>query len=240
MKSNNFQFTNLSTGSNLVYTWNYGDGSSSNQKDGNKVYSSASNYNVSLYTTNNVTKCADTAILMVRVGEITDSGFSVNHLSTRSYTFTPNVQFYDKYFWDFGDQTGTSTQNTPTYFYPKPGSYEASLTIEHAGCTTKATKTVNATYDAISEIKGLEGIEVTPNPAHDRISIRFSLKQNRRLQISLMDALGRTTKLADNHHYTIGENQVNIDLNTKSIAPGTYFIVLHSENAKSTVKIILK
>lgn len=54
---------NMSTGSNLTYTWTWGDGSSSTGAYPSHTYASPGNYTICLFITNNTTNCADSMCL---------------------------------------------------------------------------------------------------------------------------------------------------------------------------------
>jgi PKD repeat protein len=57
----------------------------------------------------------------------------VNASDNLIWTFTDGSQGAETYSWDFGDDTGTSTEANPTYTYTASGSYTVLLTATNAG-----------------------------------------------------------------------------------------------------------
>lgn len=130
----------------LSYTWNYGDGSpTENLVDASHTYASASAYSVTLtdtifgWTTNCVT---DTVITL---GAAPTAAFSsVETGLSSSFTNTSSASTGVTYTWDFGDGS-TSTLMNPTHTYAAAGAYVACLIVTD-GCgadTTCASVTVS-------------------------------------------------------------------------------------------------
>ncbi len=125
-------FTNISIGdsANTVYTWNFGDGSTSNNFEPVHYYSNPGVYDVSLTVRDTVFNCVNIATFKVKVGVIdcyADFEFFINNQ-------TNEVAFYDKsegniasWHWDFGDGYYSDMQN-PVHTFA-PGIYPVSLTI---------------------------------------------------------------------------------------------------------------
>lgn len=146
---NILNFTNTSTGSNLSYQWDFGDGSSSTQANPTHAYSNPGTYTVSLITTDG-NGCSDTLtrtnyILIEDLFAdfdgrlVTDPNFTTNPLVAICPPM--NVEFrnlstgnIDAFQWDFGDGSTSPLQN-PGYSYTQPGNFDVSLTVSHEdGC----------------------------------------------------------------------------------------------------------
>ncbi len=119
-------FTNSSTGPNVTYSWDFGDGNSSTQMDPVYTYSGPGTYQVCL-TTNNL--CGSDSICQTLVVTCPAAN------ATWSYTSsTVNASFTDmtagnpiSWAWDFGDG-GTSSLQNPTHTYAAGGTYTVCLT----------------------------------------------------------------------------------------------------------------
>ena len=122
-------FTDKSAMPNLTsWSWDFGDGSTSNEQSPAHTYNSKGNYNVKL---------------VVSDGTLTDSISKENYIQVSDFTtrfsaditsgYLPTVQFSDKtignatsWLWDFGDGTTSDIQN-PSHSYSTGGIYTVSL-----------------------------------------------------------------------------------------------------------------
>jgi len=76
-----------------------------------------------------------------------------------------------------------------------------------------------------------------PNPVKDMLSIEISLSVSTHVMVTLFDASGRRVKVIDNAEKLKGSYQYH--LNTSSLAPGSYFVVLKTHEDKQLLKIIV-
>ncbi len=137
-------FTDQSTNAPTAWTWNFGDGNSSNDPSPTHMYTTAGTYTVSLTVTN-----ADGSNTRTRSGYI-----AVNAPSAAEFSGTPTsgnapltVAFTDLssgsptgWAWTFGDG-GTSTLQNPTHTYSAADTYEVTLAITGPGGPASQTKT---------------------------------------------------------------------------------------------------
>ncbi len=133
-------FKNQSTNAQS-YSWNFGNGKTSTQKDPTITYTSAGTYSVSLVASN---------------GEKTDTynqNVSVSYKQpTASFTFKTEAPLKvvltntstnaTSYEWDFGDGT-TSTEKNPTHRYESIGSYIITLVAKNPSGSQQYRTTVN-------------------------------------------------------------------------------------------------
>ncbi|GAB4495889.1 MAG: hypothetical protein OHK0019_26280 [Saprospiraceae bacterium] len=132
-------FTNTSQNA-VSYSWDFGDGNSSNQANPTHTYSEDGTYTVVLSATN---ACGTTTFTQnVVVITAPNAGFTAN-ATTGCVAFT--VLFDDlssanavSWSWSFpGGNPSNSTEQNPTVVYNTPGVYDVSLTVTNsAGATS--------------------------------------------------------------------------------------------------------
>ena len=139
-------FTDSSSGPSLVYTWNFGDGTSSSVKNPVHLYNTEGIYSVSLsvtdkYGCNSVLSRED----YVRIGNPKAAFTTSDTIGTCPpliANFTNHSVNYSKWSWDFGDGT-TSIEINPSHFYSSAGIFNAVLTITGpGGCTSQKTQQI--------------------------------------------------------------------------------------------------
>lgn len=142
----NVNFINASTGVNLTYNWDFGDGTFSTLANPVKTYAADGAYNVSL-TVTDINGCPHTLTkpAFIKVNTV-DASFTVNDSLTSctpfEVNFTNTSKFYSFGTWDFGDGT-TSTLTNPTHYYSLVGTYIVKLVASGpGGCTDSAFKTI--------------------------------------------------------------------------------------------------
>ncbi|MFY0675579.1 MAG: PKD domain-containing protein, partial [Bacteroidia bacterium] len=139
-------FTNKSSISSgtLSYAWDLGDNNSSTATEPNHTYTNAGYYNVQLTATSSE-GCVDSVMRTVQVKRVAQPNFSATAvcegLSTSFTNLSTNASTYS---WDFGNSSGSSTKENPTYKYASSGSYTAILTATSAdGCSDTIHKQVS-------------------------------------------------------------------------------------------------
>ena len=144
-------FKNQSTNAQS-YSWNFGNGKTSTQKDPTITYTSAGTYSVSMVASN---------------GEKTDTyqqNVSVSYKQpTASFTFKTEAPLKvvltntstnaTSYEWDFGDGK-TSTEKNPTHRYSAVGSYIITLVAKNPSGSQQYRQTVQITAPKVF-VKGL-------------------------------------------------------------------------------------
>ena len=140
-------FTNLSTGPNLTYNWDFGDGTTSTADNPVHQYVTQGVYTISLAITDEY-GCTDKVVKNNYV-TITDPNAdfslsdSISICPPLVITFTNLSKNFINRAWDFGDGSSSSLDN-PRHFYSTPGTYNIVLTITgYNGCIdTKAKKII--------------------------------------------------------------------------------------------------
>ena len=117
------------------YAWDFGDGSDT-VTDANPVYTyaAAGTYTVTLEVTSATNDTdsvtSDITVEARPVAPAADFSFAANFLEvTFTDTSAANDGNITAYSWDFGDGTGTSTEQNPVYTYAAAGTYQVALTI---------------------------------------------------------------------------------------------------------------
>ena len=140
------QFTDTSTGSPTSWSWDFGDGKTSNQKNPTHTYAAQGTYTVSLVASNStgpsqpVTKSvnvtqppAPTASFSWSAAASPPLTIQVTDTSTGSPT---------SWSWDFGDNS-TSTVRNPSHTYAGEGTYTVTLVASNStGPSEPVTRTV--------------------------------------------------------------------------------------------------
>ena len=139
-------FTNSSIGPGLKYEWNFGDGTTSVEKNPVHLYAKEGIYSASLIITdqygcgNAINKSNSITIANPKANFIVSD--SIGTCPPLIVKFTNQSVNYSKLSWNFGDGT-TSTEQNPSHFYSSAGIFYAVLTITGTeGCTSVQTKKI--------------------------------------------------------------------------------------------------
>lgn len=132
--SRTFHFFNTSSGTNPVYTWDFGDGTYSTSANPVHTYSSNGIYPVMLTVNNQDSSCFDAKVIFLSVsGSICNVVADFSYSPDSAYNVYNKLSFHNQstgsnlwYYWNFGDGTG-STQASPDHTFPGPGSYTVCL-----------------------------------------------------------------------------------------------------------------
>jgi PKD repeat protein len=166
------KFTDLSTGNPASWSWNFGDGAASAEKNPTHVYPAEGSYDVTLTVTNSYGSdtekktaavegtCVAGATGYITVGRAPTADFSANPT-----TGAPPlaVAFTDKsagatprtYQWSFGDG-GTSTDANPSHSYAAAGIYTVTLTVTNPFGSDTETKAefIHAGAGPVADFQG--------------------------------------------------------------------------------------
>ena len=139
------QFTDLSSVNNSTivdWEWDFGDGTQSQDQNPEYFYNSSGGYVVT-FVTQSAQGCVDTLQQSVSVNPSPVAAFTMSPLIVELFE---NVEFTDKstnpvaWDWDFGDASGASAVQNPTYAYSDTGLFVTTLIIENQyGCPDTAT-----------------------------------------------------------------------------------------------------
>ena len=85
----------------------------------------------------------------------------------------------------------------------------------------------------------IDNITVYPNPAVDELKVSFKISHRSTAKISLFNNIGKQIYTQETD-VEAGNNIVSIDIKSKSIEPGVYFVQLFSDNQTITRKLIVR
>lgn len=100
-------------------------------------------------------------------------------------------------------------------------------------------KTLQFASDAVSTDGVIANITVYPNPVVEELKIAFKSGQRSIVVVSLFSNIGKQVYKQE-ADVEPGNNIITIDIRSKSIDPGVYFIQIFAENQTITRKLIVK
>lgn len=164
------------------------------------------------------------------------------------------------YFWDFGDGS-TSTDPWPMHDYEGSGPYVLCLTITDSdGCEDTFCDTLaldeNGGFNglvegsgrsggfsiqvqggqlatSVNEVAEVETLELWPNPASDRITLRWSSEGSSATEILILDLEGRVVRQEG-----VGAQGNTFDVNVASLEAGAYVVRIMAEGRTATARFM--
>jgi PKD repeat protein len=128
------QFTDTSTPEEFVtfWLWDFGDGNTSLDQHPVHAYAAEGVYTVTLWVSGPHGAASATGTHTVSAGPT--AGFTWSQPAENDPTEFTDTSVaggwaLDTWSWDFGDATGTSTEQNPTYVYASSGDYTVTLTV---------------------------------------------------------------------------------------------------------------
>ena len=142
VKDKTVTFTDQSTHANS-YSWQFGDGSTSTEKNPVKTYSKSGTYTVVL-TATNITKSSNYSATIEISNKEPQAKFSytIDGLQVSFKNQSSNAQ---SYLWNFGNGQ-TSTQIDPVITYSAAGTYSVALTANNADLSNTSTQSITVNY----------------------------------------------------------------------------------------------
>ncbi len=139
------QFTDLAVGSEILYwVWQFGDGTSSTERNPLHVYDEPGNYETSLRVISSSSQGFYSRTIEVNESSGCLADFEYvqpnpdnPQINFNSLTANGNLQFY----WDFGDGD-VSSEKSPAHQYDDFGIYQVGLSVLGYGCTDSSSYTL--------------------------------------------------------------------------------------------------
>ena len=155
-------FVNYNTSTEVTYTWKFGDGLDSHEREPKHVYTAAGTYEVQLIVEQvfpNGSSCSTEAIKQkVEILPLPVPSFTNNEMPINCVPFKLEVQSTSSsatsVAWDFGDPTSLTNNTAGTnssHVYTKPGDYTIEAKFYNAsGCVESLRKTITITDSPVA------------------------------------------------------------------------------------------
>ena len=148
--SGQFTFSGSGVAAGTIYSWDFGDGTSSNQKNPFKTYASPGEYTVCLTIELEASFCYSFVCHTVKVNQNCQADFKYTKGGTpglicfTDQSLAANATITDRT-WDFGDGT-TSNETNPCHTFLCDKNYAVKLSITASnGCRSESIRTVKVT-----------------------------------------------------------------------------------------------
>jgi PKD repeat protein len=239
---------NISTGVNLSYSWNFGDGSTSTNFDPSHIYTQSGTYNICL-TISNSNGCSNTKCASVTVGSC-KAGFYLYKDSLNShqyYAINTSWGHNIHYTWSFGDGA-ISHDEFPSHVYQNFGKYYVCVSVNDSlGCNDQFCDSISVTAKTNGQIgfnilppptvvtgisntnATLSNVSIYPNPVAEVANINISSINNEEIKVNIANVLGQITATKT---YKINKGDNTIQLDVADLAQGIYYITISSANSQ--------
>lgn len=218
-----------------TWTWDFGDGNTSNAQSPVHSYSSPGTYTVCL-TVENFCGTNTTCQNLIIACNPPDPNFSyANGVGTVNFT-DGTANNPTRWLWNFGDGTTDTVQN-PQHGYLFPGSFWVCLRAWNS--CGRADTCMWVTVTTIGVEDGLFGtsLEIFPNPNSGQFTLRGEVIENTDLEIAVVNVLGEQLWYRDERNL-YGTFTRSIDLG--NVAKGVYFLELKSGDRRIVRKIVVE
>lgn len=259
-----YAFINLSTGtnSNTLYTWNFGDGTTSNSYSTTHTYTNAGIYNVSLSAVDGAnTVCSNISVQALNVNSIpctANSNFNLAPTGTAQvWSAIPAYPWnVVNAVWNWGDGT-FSNQLYTSHTYSAAGLYSVCLSVSvsciqsSSTCATysivKMAETANMvqiivsppelTYVGIEEKDlFLQNIMLLPNPNNGNFILRGTISETSSFALSVFDLTGKRV------YFEILDARPGVfeyPVQISNVTSGIYLLELWGESQSLRKKLII-
>ncbi|MFN0274936.1 MAG: T9SS type A sorting domain-containing protein [Chitinophagales bacterium] len=142
------------------------------------------------------------------------------------------------YFWDFGDGSGVSFDQDPTYTFTTPGTYTVTLIVTEGSESFKFEKTVLVDFCSdINDIESLTNFQVYPVPTNDVVNMNLNFTTPENVEISIANLQGQIV-------YTTTEKNVSLlskSIDVSNLSAGSYVIkIANSTNIATKTFMITR
>ncbi|NME70881.1 DUF2341 domain-containing protein [Flammeovirga aprica] len=214
------------TPSSFSYEWDFGDGTTSLEKDPQHLYTESGAYTVKLITKNNE-GCELSSQYVVNVYPEPKVDFTFTQPCFGEATqFSNNSTIQTgvmSYLWDFGDGI-TSTDLSPNHIYSSPGAYTVKLVVQSEyGCVAEVDREVN--------VNPLPVLDFTALPVCDGQEMIFENQSS----------ISKDGKIIT-YQWNFGDGTNSIDVSPRKtyLNTGKYTVVLKATSDQGCVEVFSK
>ena len=259
----NLNFTNNSTGNNLAYLWNFGDGTTSTQANPSHTYLADGTYAISLFVYNTTdSTCFDYHVVTTQVtGTINSTQCNAAFIMfpdsfTNIFVLNTSTGNNLSYFWNFGDGN-TSTQAYPSYTYSTPGPFYLCLTVSDTvnSCTSTYCDSIGSNGVVLRQtgftinvqppnVVGIEEhkdevseLTIYPNPFKEILFIDININDETNVEVFVTDLVGNTVGIISNKFMNAGSHK--LQWNVENLSNGIYLLNVKTNNALNVKKLVL-
>lgn len=187
-----FRFANLSSMNSLQFSWDFGDGGTSEGRTPEHQFMEEGFFTVCLIASNNF--YSDTLCTVVEVaGLVPQAGFVVTEIIADSIQLMDTSNnFPTEWLWTFGDSTSSTLQN-PGHTYTASGSYEVCLTAKNNFGQDSTCQMVAVIFTGTQSSLIEQGLDIMPNPFREQLNINWTAPEGKTAwRYRIQDASGRT------------------------------------------------
>ncbi len=220
------------------YTWHFGDGRTSSQKNIKHKYMQDGTYEVKLIV-KSPEGCVDSVMKSIEVNALPDAAFIIKKINGTTYSLEAKDTALAKYTWKIN---GVNMYNSPKAKHTfNPGAkYNISLTTENAsGCSNTQTDSLWVDPNSITQTEYKDfAIAVFPNPFINNTNVNLHTQQSGRMCVGLYDANGRYITVNQNVIVSAGTYNIKISAEELNLKPGIYMLHITVNDAIFSQKIM--
>jgi PKD repeat protein len=215
------------------WSWDFGDGGSSNLQNPTYSYATAGTYTVCLEAgdgCNSDVSCQSVIITC----PIATADFSFSSNGVNAYTFTNTTTPITgglSYSWDFGDGN-SSTLESPAYTYSIAGSYNVCFTITDSCGSNTSCQQVDPAVTGIPEEQLTEIFTLYPNPTKGNVFIQRS-NSSESAVLFIRNILGKTIL-----EKSMIKGEASTEISLSEYPKGVYLISVQTENGIITKRLV--
>ncbi len=239
-------FADSSQGLITAWEWDFGDGTTSTEKNPSHTYENTGNYSVSL-----TVHAPDSSDTIIKENYITVKNVIANFSADVTTGQAPlTVSFtdsslgeIDSWLWKFGDGL-TSTSQNPTHVYTSGDSFTVSLFVRNSSGSNTMVKSNYIIVDHPTSIDDMAGIPDKfdllpnyPNPFNPQTTIRFAVPKRSFVKLTIYDINGK--QVQNLFSGTKNPGNYAITWNASGFSSGMYFIKMNTDTYSSVRKCML-
>ncbi len=223
------------------FAWDFGNGNTSSVANPlqQQTYSKTGLYRATL-TTFYQGAFSDSSSQLIRVLETPEISYGYVRDSAYQVQFTNYSKYGKTYNWVFAiaDTSLSSTAENPLLTVSGPMKLFVKLTVvSNDGCSKFRQDSVEVFAVGMKNIfaQAIQ-LQAMPNPASSSVQLQFNLKQSSKVEIAVMDMLGRVVTQIPDQQLTNGEQSIQVDLS--DLKNGMYIIQLRTQEGAAQLKIM--